>query len=132
MNVETTNEITTTEIPPNDASGRALEAAEHEANVARSVRWFRPPVDVFESADAFRVDFDMPGVSADRVELTVDGRMLVVEALRDDARGWRRELRLTDGIDLERVDATMEAGVLRLVLPKAEAAKQRRITVRGR
>jgi len=127
MNIETTTEFTLPE--PTTASEQATEAAPSQP---RRVRWFRPPVDVFASDEAYRVDVDVPGVAADRLDLTVDGSVLTVEARRDEGRGWRRQLRLTDGIDAQRIEAHLESGVLSLVLPKAEAAKARRIQVLGR
>ena len=129
MNAETTtNEVTTTENTPLHVE----QETEVRPREARSVRWFRPPIDVFESDDAFRIDVDIPGVTAENLELTVERGVLTVEAVRSEARGWRRQLRLTDGIDVENIDAHLEAGVLSLTLPKAAAARARRIEVRGR
>jgi len=128
MNAETTTNEVTTENPPLHVE----QQTEVTPREARSVRWFRPPIDVFESDDAYRIDVDIPGVTAENLELTVDRSVLTVEAVRDEARGWRRQLRLTDGIDVEAIDAHLEAGVLSLTLPKAATARARRIEVRGR
>jgi len=125
MNPETTTETTTPAVPVEQESA----VASHEA---KTVRWFQPPIDVFESDDAFRVDMDIPGVSAEHLELTVDRGVLTVEAVRDQTRGWRRQLRITDGVDVDGITAELEAGVLSLTLPKAAAARPRRIEVRGR
>lgn len=128
MNAETTTTEVTTENTPLHVESET-EVTPREA---RNVRWFRPPIDVFESDDAFRVDVDVPGVTAENLELTVDHGVLTVEAVRSESRGWRRQLRLTEGIDVENIDARLEAGVLSLTLPKAAAARPRRIEVRGR
>jgi len=115
------------------------------AEATRPGRYFTPPVDIFETEDAITVLADMPGVKADALTvdlregiLTIEGR--VAEALGSKERvllreyetgAFRREFRLTELIDQARIEATLKEGVLRLTLPKAEAARPRRIAVQA-
>jgi HSP20 family protein len=116
------------------------------AETTRPGRTFSPTVDIFETDDAITVLADMPGVRTDGLNidlredvLTIDGRVaedfeskgeqiLVHEY---ETGGYRREFRLTNLIDRDRIDASLRDGVLRLRLPKAEAARPRRIEVRA-
>jgi HSP20 family protein len=134
-----------------ERTGKELEPrAKQEltgAETTRPGRTYSPAVDIFESDDAITVLADMPGVRVDGLSidlhddvLTIDGR--VANDLEDkDERvlmreyatgGYRREFRLTNIIDRARIDASLRDGVLRLILPKAEAARPRRIEVRTR
>lgn len=106
---------------------------------------FTPAVDIFETESAITLLADMPGVLADGLGidlkdnvLTIDGRvdpqaaggqrMLLQEY---ETGSFRREFLLSNIIDQERIDASLSDGVLRLTLPKAEAARPRRIEVRA-
>ena len=116
------------------------------AETTRPGRTFSPTVDIFETDDAITVLADMPGVRPDGLSidlredvLTIDGRV-ADDLERDGERvltreyatgGYRREFRLTNLIDRDRIDASLCDGVLRLTLPKAEAARPRRIEVRA-
>ena len=133
--IETTN---SKEIAPQE---------KHELAGAESTRpglVFTPAVDILESDTAITVLADMPGVRADGLVvdlrenvLTIDGtvgeignpseRMLLSEY---ETGSYRREFRLTNLIDQQKIDATLREGVLRLTLPKAAAAQPRKIEVR--
>jgi HSP20 family molecular chaperone IbpA len=114
------------------------------AETTRPGHVFTPVVDIFETEAAIVVLADMPGVKADAVTidlnenvLSLDGRVSEVHdpdeqiLLREYHVGsFHREFRLSNLIDQSRIDATMQDGVLRLTLPKAEAARPRQIEVR--
>ena len=102
------------------------------------------PMDAWRDGDTFHVEFDLPGVSRDSIDIDVERNVVTVRAERparaSDAelvaaerpRGvFSRQLVLGDNLDLERIDATYSDGVLRLVVPVAEKAKPRRIEVRA-
>lgn len=115
------------------------------AEATRPGRTFAPAVDIFETDEAITVLADMPGVRADGLTvdlrenvLTIDGRIADVEGTKEqillreyETGDFRREFRVTNLIDQERIDATLTDGVLRLTLPKAEAARPRKIEVRS-
>ncbi len=106
---------------------------------------FTPAVDIFESEGEITLLADMPGVTGDRVtidlhndELKITGE---VEAqgsenetylLREYETGrFHRHFNLSDRIDQDQISASMKDGVLRLILPKVERAKPRRIEVKS-
>ena len=103
------------------------------------------PMDAYRREDTFLLQFDLPGVKADSIELTIDNNTLIVKAERsaptltegidilaaERPHGtFSRQIVLGDGLDTSRVDAQYEDGVLILSIPVAEEAKPRRIEVR--
>jgi HSP20 family protein len=99
-------------------------------------------MDAWRDGNRFVVEFDLPGVSPDSVDLDVDRNVLTVTAQRptwdqladfraaERPRGvFSRQLVLGDNVDLDRILAGYRYGVLRLVIPVAEKAKPRKITI---
>lgn len=102
------------------------------------------PMDAWREGDSFVIEFDLPGVSPETIDLDVERNVLTVRAERrapqtenqmlanERPRGsFSRQLVLGDNLDLEQVTASYDAGVLRLVIPVAERAKPRKISVSG-
>ena len=102
------------------------------------------PMDAWREGDRFVIEFDLPGVAPESIDLDVERNVLTVRAERTTRNGdWEmlaaerptglfsRQLVLGDNLDLERIDASYDAGVLRLVVPVAEKAKPRKIEVSG-
>ena len=102
------------------------------------------PMDAWRDGDVFHVEFDLPGVSHDSIDIDVERNVVTVRAERparaSDAeliaaerpRGvFSRQLVLGDNLDLDRIEANYDAGVLRLVVPVAEKAKPRKIEITG-
>ena len=100
------------------------------------------PMDAWRTGDTFHVEFDLPGVAADSIQLDVERNVVTVHAERpghaDDAeliaseqpRGvFSRQLMVGDSLDTEHIDASYDAGVLTLTIPVAERAKPRQITI---
>jgi HSP20 family protein len=101
------------------------------------------PMDAWRRGDEFVVEFDLPGVKAEDVDLDVERNVLTIKAERpitdsQDAemlaserpRGvFSRQLVLGDNLDTERVQAEYDAGVLRLTIPVSAQAKPRKIEV---
>lgn len=106
---------------------------------------FTPPVDIYQSENAFVVIAEMPGVDESSVDITLEKCILTIqgESHREILEGYRlvrseapngnyrRMFRLSEEVDLERADAVMKDGVLRLTLPKHENARPRKISVRS-
>ncbi|MFF5080363.1 Hsp20/alpha crystallin family protein [Actinoplanes sp. NPDC000266] len=101
------------------------------------------PIDLYRSGDHFVLHCDLAGVDPGSVDVGVDGRVLTIRAERsprtDEEVQWvrreratgtfERRLTLGDGLDLDRIEATWQDGVLTLTIPVAEAAKPRRIAI---
>lgn len=93
----------------------------------------QPPVDVMESENDFTVLADLPGVSREQIELTVEKSQILLQAKREQSsRGpieYVRRFLMPREIDADQIKASMNQGVLTLVLPKATAKKPRRIEI---
>lgn len=102
------------------------------------------PMDAWREGDTFVIEFDLPGVTKDSIDLDVERNVLTVRAERVARNGdWEmlaserprgafsRQLVLGDNLDLERIEAAYDAGVLRLSIPVAERAKPRKIQIGG-
>ena len=101
------------------------------------------PIDAYRHGDEFVVEFDLPGVESESIDLTVEKNVLTVHARRSRASldgvellvgerphgTFSRQLFLGEGLDTERIDATYADGVLTLRLPVAEKAKPRRVPI---
>lgn len=102
------------------------------------------PMDAWREGDRFVIEFDLPGVNPETIDLDVERNVLTVKAERVAGNGdWQklaservhgqfsRQLVLGDNLDLERIEAGYDSGVLRLVVPVAEKAKPRKIQIAG-
>ena len=100
------------------------------------------PMDAWREGDRFVIEFDLPGVARESIDLDVERNVLTVRAERVARNGdWEmlaserprgvfsRQLELGDNHDLERIEATYDGGVLRLAVPVAEKAKPRKIEI---
>ena len=106
---------------------------------------FTPDVDIFETEKGLTLLADMPGVRAEDLNidlkenvLTLDGDVQKPEGQNEAGISveyrtgkYYRQFNLSEIIDQSKIEAAMTDGVLRLTLPKVEAAKPRRITVRS-
>jgi len=128
----------------------AQELAAHEKQQVqgqektRAGRYFLPDVDIYESGDALHLRADMPGVKDEDVEVTLENGVLTIEGkvVLDMYQGlsplyteynvgnYFRQFELNETLDESKISAKMKDGVLELELPKAEAAKPRRIEVK--
>lgn len=111
----------------------------------RSGPVFIPAVDIFETEDGMHLEADMPGLDPEKISvdlrentLTISGDISSIkepgekELLGEYEYGqFFRQFLLPDLVDQDKIDAQYIEGVLKLVLPKAEAAKPRKIEVRG-
>ena len=108
----------------------------------RNVPIFVPAVDIFESREALTLLADMPGVPIENVEIDLNSDQLTIKGSvpAEESNGaallheyqagdYYRQFTLSNNIDRGKIEASMKDGVLKLVLPKAEAAKPRKIMV---
>ncbi len=106
---------------------------------------FTPAVDIFETDRKITLLADMPGVAAN--DVTIDLRDDIL-TLTGDVKPWEgadesdvlvefeigryyRQFSLSELIKQDKIEANLQDGVLRLVLPKAEKAMPRKIAVKA-
>ena len=102
------------------------------------------PMDAWREGDRFVIEFDLPGVSpethrprrraqrADRQGRAGRPQRRLGDARHRAPRGaFSRQLVLGDNLDLDHIEASYDAGVLRLTVPVAEKAKPRKIEITG-
>ena len=104
-----------------------------------------PSLDVEETDSAFEVYVEAPGVKPDDIEITLEEGVLSISGEREfyddkDQEGFRRverrfgrfrrSLRLPTPVDPEKVEASYTDGILSVTVPKAEAAKPRKINIK--
>jgi len=106
---------------------------------------YAPQVDIVETEDALEIFADMPGVTRDTVEVTLEQRVLRIHGraemplpeglaplyLEYQPGDYERAFTLSDAVDPAGIEARVRAGVLHLKLPKAGPAKLQRIEVRA-
>ncbi len=101
-----------------------------------------PAVDIYENEDEILLHADMPGVTKDKISVDIDNGTLSIAGIRElSSRGtpayeefydlkYVRNFSVPQTIDVGRVEAELKDGVLRLHLPKSEAAKPRQIEIK--
>lgn len=101
------------------------------------------PMDAYRHGDVFVVEFELPGVDTNSIDLVVEKNVLTVHAQRartalegvemlvgERPQGtFSRQLFLGEGLDTEHIDAGYVDGVLTLRIPIAEKAKPRRVPI---
>lgn len=125
------------------------EMSKKEASVPEGVertkprRVFKPDVDIMEEKDETVLTADLPGVDERSLDITLEKNVITIRGRveSDIPAGYRlaygeyevgdyeRTFSLSDEVDKDRIKATIKNGVLRLVLPKAAAAKARKIAI---
>jgi HSP20 family protein len=119
----------------NERKERNVERVEQQA-------WFSPEVNIFETPGGYLLEGEMPGVTREGLEITLEGNTLTIVGHRKEADfgaaplyresragSFRRVFELDPAIDTSKINAKMDQGVLRLHLPKAEKVKPRKIQV---
>jgi HSP20 family molecular chaperone IbpA len=110
---------------------------------AEQEQFLTPVHDLKEAGDAYGLEVFVPGVEKDAVEMAVDQGELVVTARRrwKTPEGWtelfretsdanyRLRIDLNEAVNIDKINAELENGVLRVTLPKAEAIKPRKIDI---
>lgn len=101
-----------------------------------------PAVDIYDSKDNVMVKADIPGLTKDDIEVTVQGDTLFIKGEKKQEKevkekdyirterfygNFQRAVRLPAEVQSDKVEATYKNGVLELVLPKSEKAKPKQI-----
>jgi len=119
---------------------KAIDAGEGETT-RENIR-FVPDVDIVENEEAVTLWIDLPGVDRDAIDIDLEKGVLTVTAgvtlppegwkllhADYDIGGFSRRFTLGDRVDQEKISARYDAGVLTLVLPKAEEHRPRKIAI---
>jgi HSP20 family protein len=101
------------------------------------------PMDAYRKGHEFFVQFDLPGIDPESIDLTVEQNVLTVRAERPSigvdgvetlvaerpSGTFSRQLFLGETLDVEHIEANYASGVLTLTIPVSEAAKPRKVAV---
>jgi HSP20 family protein len=101
------------------------------------------PMDAYRKGDSFYIHFDLPGINAESIDLTVEQNVLTVRAERGPVQPegaemivserpcgtFTRQVFLGETLDADKIAADYAAGVLTLTIPVHEAAKPRSIEI---
>lgn len=130
--------------PTKDIQKKEVQAPERvERTWAK--RSYSPQVDIVERKEDIVVIADMPGVNEKSVDINLEKNILSIYGRVDEDTiqnhsavyaeygigDYERVFTLSDEIDREKIEATVKDGVLRIVLPKAEKARSRKIAVKA-
>jgi HSP20 family protein len=120
------------------------QAAANGAVEASAIADWAPPADVAEYKDRFVLKFDVPGVDANAIDITLDQGVLTISGQREQEAGdetiersrlerpqgrFHRRFTLPDTVDAAAVRATGRNGILEVTIPKQPKAQPRRIEV---
>ena len=113
-----------------------------DTNGAARLQYLTPLANIIETKDGYVLEAEMPGVSKDGLEVTVENGQLTIVGHRTGYSGqgqsiyresraydYRRVFEIDSSIETGKVTAKIDQGVLTLHLPKAEAVKPRKIAV---
>lgn len=103
-----------------------------------------PLVDIFEEKEGYTLFADMPGVSKENLELTLDNNELTILGKISETEefgnseyseftdtNFKRTFIVNDEIDTKNISAIMDNGILRLSLPKSEKTRPRKIEIKS-
>jgi len=119
------------------------KAARAGGETTKNETYFAPHVDIFESDREVTVIADMPGVTPEGVELSLEDSILTIQGHRPprtqpgrpileeyEIGHYLRHFTVAETIDQEQIEASLADGVLRVRLPKAVPAQPRKIQVK--
>jgi HSP20 family protein len=132
----------------NMAASQALEVRQKKELAAKGektvpARYYVPPTDIYETADALTVVMEIPGVGKDGVSVSLENDVLSVDGKIDSSKyegldpvyteynvgHYSRAFSLSSKIDQDNISAELDDGVLTLTLKKSKAAVPRRIAI---
>ena len=113
-----------------------------ESDRSQAEQCITPPASVTEIADGYMLEIEMPGVKKDGLDISVENNELAIIGRRSlpavegtllhrESRpeNFRRTFELDPSIDVDKISAKIDQGLVTLTLPKAEHVKPRKITV---
>ena len=127
-----------------EAMNQLIEESFVRPDMAHGGQGFVPALDVSETADGFVVEAAVPGLKPEDLNITVENNVLTIKGeTRQEAEdkkrnyhrierrfgSFQRTIALPSTVKADAIQASLEGGVLRLDIPKAEEVKPRRISV---
>ena len=119
-----------------------LTRENRDADRAQVDQFIAPPASVIEAGEGYTLELEMPGVTKDGLDISVENNELTVVGQRSlptvqgtlihhESRpnNFRRTFELDPSIDADKISAKIEQGLVTLTLPKAEHVKPRKIAV---
>ena len=140
-NVRTSSVFDTLRREMDDFVGRLQESNRREGTA-----WFAPSTNIAESDKGYEITIDLPGLTSEDFDLEFqDGNLTVTGTRKDETEEkgktfhrierkygeFRRSFALGRDIDADKVEAEYSAGVLRILVPKAEEVRPKKITVKS-
>jgi len=110
-------------------------------NTAEPTTIYSPFTDILEREDSIQLRIDLPGMEASQIDVKYEDGTLSIAAVRKDvgpgdflhqefgATHFRRTFTIPDGYDPDKIEGSLEAGVLTLTLARAESFRPRRIEI---
>lgn len=128
-----------------DQLRRALDQFQSPSAMPRRTGAF-PPVNLYETVDGYVLTAELPGVSPDDIDISIERNRVTLGGRREVERPedgsvhraerasgqFRRSVELPAEVDADKAEATHRNGVLLLRVPKAEQHQPRKIAVQGR
>jgi HSP20 family molecular chaperone IbpA len=124
-------------------SKELVRRAESNPELTEQLQRVAPAVDIYENEDEILLFADMPGATKNDITVNIDNGKMVLSGFRklesSGAVSWeefgpvqyRRTFSVPQTIDIDKVNAELKDGVLRLHLPKSEAAKPKQIEIKA-
>ena len=123
---------------------RLFDTFFNDAGEDLATRTWTPPVDIQETEDAYRIHAELPGMTKDDIQITLENNVLRLSGERKFEKDTKQEnyhriertygafsrsFALPTQVSPDKVEAKFENGVLSIVVPKAEQAKPRKIAI---
>jgi HSP20 family protein len=132
------------QMSPMLAHALGLHAQQQGSGRATTTAW-APALDISERKDAYLVTVELPGIKPEDLEITLEDGLLTIQGERQFTQesseqqfhrverrygAFRRSITLPAQVQAEQIEATVDNGVLQVMVPKLEEAKPKRIQVR--
>jgi HSP20 family protein len=130
----------------NQLFGRAVGQGPGRSQGQSGERMWAPALDISERKDAYVVTVEVPGIKAEDLDITLEDGLLTIQGERRFTQesteqqfhrverrygSFRRSITLPAQVQAEQIEASFEDGVLEVIVPKAEEAKPKKISVRS-
>lgn len=127
----------------NRISQKQVSQTPLEQERTRNRKTYSPRVDIYEQKEAMVILADMPGVDRESVDVTLDKNALTIRGTVEpkvskdhsiyyaeyDEGDYERSFTISNEVDRNKIEAHVKNGVLKLILPKAEKAKIKKIAI---